>query len=73
MRYNHLYRDDYSIHAEWLGRICRRLSAMTEHVAFLMKDIVLFSVSFYLLRQDLARVLLATSQSHDTGARVTSR
>jgi uncharacterized membrane protein YkgB len=47
--------------------------AMTEHVAFLMKDIVLFSVSFYLLRQDLARVLLAASQSHDTGARVTSR
>ena len=47
--------------------------AMTEHVAFLMKDIVLFSVSFYLLRQDLARVLLATSISHDTGARVTSR
>jgi uncharacterized membrane protein YkgB len=47
--------------------------AMTEHVAFLMKDIVLFSVSFYLLRQDLARVLLATSQSHDTGAQVTSR
>lgn len=46
--------------------------AMTEHVAFLMKDIVLFSVSFYLLRQDLARVLLPTSQSHDTGARVTS-
>src|ERR1700736_5278253 len=35
--------------------------AMTEHVAFLMKDIVLFSVSFYLLRQDLARILLATS------------
>ena len=42
--------------------------AMTEHVAFLMKDIVLFSVSFYLLRQDLARVLFAISQSHDTGA-----
>jgi uncharacterized membrane protein YkgB len=42
--------------------------AMTEHVAFLMKDIVLFSVSFYLLRQDLARVLFATSQSHHTGA-----
>src|ERR1700720_1083081 len=47
--------------------------AMTEHVAFLTKDIVLFSVSSYLLRQDLARVLLATSESHDTGARVTSR
>jgi len=25
MRYIHLYRHDYSIHAEWLGRICRRL------------------------------------------------
>src|SRR5947208_2455973 len=47
--------------------------AMTEHVAFLLKDIVLFSLSFYLLRQDLVRVLLATSQSHDTGARVISR
>jgi len=47
--------------------------AMTEHVAFLMKDIVLFSVSFYLLRQDIARVLLATDQSHDIGALVTSR
>src|ERR1700738_255980 len=30
--------------------------AMTEHVAFLMKDIVLFSVSVFLLRQDVARV-----------------
>lgn len=47
--------------------------AMTGNVPFLMKDIVLLAVSFYLLRQDLARVLLATSQSHDTGARVTSR
>ncbi len=33
--------------------------AMTEHVAFLMKDIVLFAVSFYLLKQDLARVVLS--------------
>jgi hypothetical protein len=47
--------------------------AMTEHVAFLMKDIVLFSVSFYLLRQDLARVLLVSRQNHDTGAWVPSR
>jgi uncharacterized membrane protein YkgB len=47
--------------------------AMTGNVPFLMKDIVLLAVSVYLLRQDLARVLLATSQSHDTGARVTSR
>jgi uncharacterized membrane protein YkgB len=32
--------------------------AMTERVAFLMKDIVLFSASFYLLKQDVARVAL---------------
>jgi uncharacterized membrane protein YkgB len=47
--------------------------AMTEHVAFLMKDIVLFSVSVYLLRQDVIRVLHANRQSNDTGARITSR
>jgi uncharacterized membrane protein YkgB len=38
--------------------------AMTEHVAFLIKDIVLFSVSFYLLRQDVIRVLHATGKSN---------
>ena len=47
--------------------------AMTEHVAFLMKDIVLFSVSVYLLRQDVARVILAARQNHDTSAWVPSR
>jgi uncharacterized membrane protein YkgB len=47
--------------------------AMTEHVAFLMKDIVLFSVSLYLLRQDVARVVLAARQNHDTSAWVPSR
>jgi uncharacterized membrane protein YkgB len=47
--------------------------AMTEHVAFLMKDIVLFSVSVYLLRQDVTRVLRATAQNNDTGAWVPSR
>ena len=30
--------------------------AMTETVAFLMKDLVLLAVSFYLLKQDVARV-----------------
>ena len=29
---------------------------MTERVAFLMKDIVIFAASFYLLKQDVARV-----------------
>ena len=47
--------------------------AMTEHVAFLMKDIVLFSVSLYLLRQDVARVVLATRQNRDTSAGMPSR
>jgi uncharacterized membrane protein YkgB len=30
--------------------------AMTEHVAFLMKDLVLLAASFYLLRQDVLRL-----------------
>lgn len=29
--------------------------AMTEHVAFLMKDLVLFAASFYLLKEDVLR------------------
>jgi uncharacterized membrane protein YkgB len=36
--------------------------AMTEKVAFLMKDLVLFAVSFYLLKQDLMRVALSRKQ-----------
>jgi uncharacterized membrane protein YkgB len=32
--------------------------AMTERVAFLMKDIVIFAASFYLLKKDVARVAL---------------
>jgi len=47
--------------------------AMTEHVAFLMKDIVLFSVSVYLLKQGVARVLLAARQNDDADAWVASR
>lgn len=47
--------------------------AMTEHVAFLMKDIALFSVSFYLLRQDVIRVFRAAAQNNDTGVWVPSR
>jgi uncharacterized membrane protein YkgB len=33
--------------------------AMTEHVAFLMKDLVLLAASFYLLRQDVLRAASA--------------
>jgi uncharacterized membrane protein YkgB len=36
--------------------------AMTEHVAFLMKDIVLFSASVYLLKQDVMRVTNSSRQ-----------
>lgn len=37
--------------------------AMTEHVAFLMKDLVLFGASFYLLKQDIVR---AASLANDS-------
>ena len=36
--------------------------AMNENVAFLMKDLVLLAVSFYLLKQDLLRLSLAQHQ-----------
>jgi uncharacterized membrane protein YkgB len=36
--------------------------AMTETVAFLLKDLVLLAVSVYLLRQDVLRVSVATEQ-----------
>src|SRR5215469_7622831 len=47
--------------------------AMTGDVPFLMKDVVLLAASFYLLRQDVARVLRATRHSHDPEGRVPSR
>jgi uncharacterized membrane protein YkgB len=37
--------------------------AMTERVAFLMKDFVLLAVSFYLLKQDLLRLSIGQSLS----------
>jgi uncharacterized membrane protein YkgB len=42
--------------------------AMTEHIAFLMKDIVLFSVSVYLLRQDIIRVSLSAREKPEASA-----
>lgn len=38
--------------------------AMTETVAFLLKDLVLLAVSVYLLRQDVVRLLRADSREH---------
>jgi uncharacterized membrane protein YkgB len=39
--------------------------AMTERVAFLMKDFALLAISFYLLKQDLLRLSLSIDQSGD--------
>jgi uncharacterized membrane protein YkgB len=41
--------------------------AMVENVAFLMKDVVLFAVSFYLLKQDVMRVSLSTDSAKTYG------
>lgn len=44
--------------------------AMTEHMAFLMKDLVLLAASFYLLKQDVLRV---ASASIEVGAERSAR
>jgi uncharacterized membrane protein YkgB len=46
--------------------------AMTEHVAFLMKDIVLFSASVYLLRQDVMRVSSPAKKNRESSEVVLS-
>jgi uncharacterized membrane protein YkgB len=45
-----------------------RFPAMTERVAFLMKDLVILGASVYLLRQDVIRVSLANTKSSDSTA-----
>ena len=54
----HLHRNshDHSVYAGRLGRRCRRLPGDDGQRPFLMKDVVLLAVSFYLLRQDLVRL-----------------
>ena len=41
--------------------------AMTERVAFLMKDLVLFAASVYLLRQDMMRASLFKTSASESG------
>src|SRR5258708_23262086 len=41
--------------------------AMQGNVAFLMKDLVLFAVSFYLLKQDVARKLVSAGSARPLG------
>jgi hypothetical protein len=43
---------------------------MTEKVAFLMKDLVLFAVSVYLLRQDVIRASLFKTAASDASTTV---
>jgi uncharacterized membrane protein YkgB len=46
--------------------------AMTGNVPFLMKDVVLLAVSFYLLRQDVLRVSLSSKQKRAANAPIPS-
>jgi uncharacterized membrane protein YkgB len=47
--------------------------AMTGNVAFLMKDLVLFAASFYLLKQDLLRLSLSTEHTTSSASVVAGR
>jgi uncharacterized membrane protein YkgB len=47
--------------------------AMTERVAFLMKDLVLFAASFYLLKQDVVRASFSTRHIASEGMERVSR
>jgi uncharacterized membrane protein YkgB len=42
--------------------------AMQGNVAFLMKDVVLFAVSFYLLKQDVARILVSAESARPSAS-----
>jgi uncharacterized membrane protein YkgB len=42
--------------------------AMAGNVPFLMKDVVLLAVSFYLLKQDVVRASLAAAERREQGA-----
>jgi uncharacterized membrane protein YkgB len=44
----------------WAPSACG-FPAMVGNVAFLMKDVVLLAVSFYLLKQDLVRATIRTN------------
>src|SRR5262249_24540860 len=48
------------------GYLVAGFRALAGKVLFLMKDVVLLAVSFYLLKQDVVRVSLAAGKSADT-------
>jgi uncharacterized membrane protein YkgB len=57
----YLYYDhhDHPIYPDGWAASAGGFPAMQGNVAFLMKDVVLFAVSFYLLKQDVMRVSLS--------------
>jgi len=68
----HMYGHYYSIIPDGWAASGGGFPTMTEHVAFLMKDIVLFSASVYLLRQDILRVSGPAKQNRESSAVVLS-
>jgi uncharacterized membrane protein YkgB len=68
----HIHNDhhNYSIYARWLGCIRRWFPAMTDNVPFLMKDLVLFAASIYLLKQDVATVAFGVQRTRVEAPRV---
>jgi hypothetical protein len=47
-------------------------SAMVRDVAFLVKDVVLFAASFYLLKHDLVKANMAAKSENEMSAGVTT-
>src|SRR5262249_1998973 len=60
----HSDRDHHPVHAGRLGASAGGFPAMTGNVPFLMKDVVLLAVSFYLLKQDLVRAVHESSDQN---------
>ena len=62
------YIYDHLIHAGWVGSLCWRLSFMTERVAFLMKDLVIFAASLLLAEAGCGQsVGLSQTSARTTG------
>jgi len=62
----------HPIHTNGWAASAGGFPAMTETVAFLLKDLVLLAVSVYLLRQDVLRVSQSTKESSPASRRSTS-
>ena len=56
----HLYSNDHSTHPEGWAPSAGGFPAMTEKVAFLLKDLVLLTMPVYLLKLDMTSVMGAS-------------